>query len=220
MGQTKIGKSVSESLSFKGVPKTWDTYSTNDLTNSIYMEQVRCNCWLFYRFEPSQEQVEQKAGRHINDFLEIRLFRPNIKRFLAQAHGKLNLQSTARVYKTDNEGRLRAMNLRKLEKGYELQIKPFFIREVAANPEMENTKTSLIPEFINQKSQDERHTKLQDLCGQSNVSHSLTTRYSTQCGYFTINEKPDDYSNAKAQEARGASDMYQENCARLTWART
>ena len=46
----------------------------------------------------------------------------------------------------------------------------------------------------------ERYTNLQDSCGQSNVSHLSSTRSPTQRGYpFTTNEKPDDYSNAKAQ---------------------
>ena len=47
------------------------------------------------------------------------------------------------------------MNLRKLEKGYELQNKPFLNHEIAVNLEMENAKTSLIPESISQKPQDD-----------------------------------------------------------------
>ena len=80
---------------------------------------------------------------------------PNVERLLAQAQGKLNLQDIVRLYKTDDEGRLSAMNLRKLEKGYELQNKPFLIREIAADLEMENAKTSLTPESISQKPQDD-----------------------------------------------------------------
>ena len=134
---------------------------------------------------------------------------PNAERFLAQAQGTLNLQDIVLMCKTGDKGRLSAMNLRKLEKGYELQDKPFFIHEIAADLEMENAKTSLIPESISQKPQDnegqlpftERYTNLQDSCGQSNVSQSSTTRYSTQRGYlFTINEKSDDDNNTKAQK--------------------
>ena len=80
---------------------------------------------------------------------------PNVERFLAQAQGKFNLQDKVRLYRTGDEGRLSAMNLRKLEKGYELQDKPFFIQEIAADLEMENAKTSLIPEPFSQKPQDD-----------------------------------------------------------------
>ena len=37
--------------------------------NSMQMEQSRYDGCLFYRFEPSQEQVEERAGRYIYDFL-------------------------------------------------------------------------------------------------------------------------------------------------------
>ena len=156
LGQNYIWEAVSASPGFKGVPKTWDTHNTNDLTNSVRMVQLRYNSCLFYRFEPSQEQVEQKAGRHINDFMVIGP-KPNVERLLAQAQGKMNLQDIVRLYKTDNEGRLSAMNLRKLEKGYELQNKPFLIYEIAADADlkMENAKTSLTPESISQTSQDD-----------------------------------------------------------------
>ena len=154
MGQNFFWEAVSASPGFKRVPKTWDTHNTNDITNSVQMEQLRYNICLFYRFESSQEQVEQKAGRHINDFLVIGP-EPNVERLLAQAQGKLNLQDIVRLYKTDDEGRLSAMNLRKLEKGYELQNKPFLIREIAADLEMENAKKSLTPESISQKPPDD-----------------------------------------------------------------
>ena len=99
---------------------------------------------------------------------------------------------------------------------------------------MENTKIGLIPKFIDHKSQDDDDQSPtpsdtqnpQDLCGQSNVSHSSSTRYSTQCGYpFTINEKPDDCSNAKAQEAYLSLTWHDVICIRKiarcwTWART
>ena len=122
--------------------------------NSVQMEQLQYDSCLFYRFEPSQEQVEEKAGRHTNEFLVIGP-EPNAKRFLAQAKDKLNMQDAVRLYETGNKGRLSAMNLRKLEKGYELHFKPFLNHEIAVNLEMENAKTSLIPESISQKSQDD-----------------------------------------------------------------
>ena len=65
------------------------------------------------------------------------------------------MQDAARFYKSGDEGRLLAMNLRKLEKGYSLQGKPFLIRGIATSLGMENAKTSLIPESISQKPQDD-----------------------------------------------------------------
>ena len=44
-------------------------------------------------------QVEEKAGRHIDDFLVTRP-KPNVERFLTQAGGKLNMQDSVLVYKT------------------------------------------------------------------------------------------------------------------------
>ena len=116
------------------------------------------------------------------------------------------MQDAVRLYKTGDEGRLLAMNLRKLENGYALQDKPFLVHEIATAFEMENTKTSLIPESISQKPQDDDDQPLTPSDARTfktcNVSQSSSTRHSTQRGYlFTINEKPDDYSNAKAQEA-------------------
>ena len=67
------------------------------------------------------------------------------------------MQDAVRLYKTCDEGRLPAVNLRKLENGYALQDKPFLIHEIATAFEMENTKTSLIPESISQKPQDDEH---------------------------------------------------------------
>ena len=79
----------------------------------------------------------------------------NVERFLAQAKDKLNMQDAARLYKTGDEGRPLAMNLRKLENGYSLQGKPFLIHGIATALGMENAKTSLIPECISEKPQDD-----------------------------------------------------------------
>ena len=118
------------------------------------MEQSRYDGCLFYRFEPSREQVEEKAGRHIDDFL-VTGPEANVERFLAQAKDKLNMQDAVRLYNTGDEGRLLAMNLRKLEKGYALQGKPFLIHGIALALGMENAKKSLIPESISEKPQDD-----------------------------------------------------------------
>ena len=100
------------------------------------MEQSRYDGCLFHRFEPSLEQVEEKAGKHIDDFL-VTLPESNVERFLAQAKDKLNMQDAVHLYKTGDEGRPPAMNLRKLENGYALQDKPFLIHEIATAFETE-----------------------------------------------------------------------------------
>ena len=64
------------------------------------------------------------------------------------------MQDAVRLYKTGDEGRLMAMNLRKLDNGYSLQGKPLLIHGIATALGMENAKTSLIPETINEKAQD------------------------------------------------------------------
>ena len=187
MGQNCIWEAVSASPRFQGSTENLGhTHNTNDLTNSVQMEQLRYNSRSFYRFEPSQEKVEQKAGRHINDFLVIGP-KPNVERLLAQAQGKLNRQDIVRLYETDDEGRLFSDDSSKVGEGNELQNKPFLIHEITADLEMENAKTSLTPESISQKPQNDddqltctkRYTNLQGSCRQSNVSHLSSTRYPT-----------------------------------------
>ena len=147
MGPNYIQEAVSAFPGLKGAPKAWDTYSANVLTNSMQLEQSRYDGCLFYRFKPCREQVEEKAGRHIDDFL-VTGPESNVERFLAQAKDKLNMQDAVRLYKTGGEGRLLVMNLRKLKNGYALQGKPFLTHGIAAALGMENAKTSPIPEFI------------------------------------------------------------------------
>ena len=114
------------------------------------MEQSRYDGRLFSRLEPRREHVEEKSGRHIDDFLV-----PNVERFLAQARDKLNMQDAVRLYKTSDEGIHLAMNLRKLENGYSLQGKPFLIHGIATALGMDNAITSLIPESTSEKPQDD-----------------------------------------------------------------
>ena len=54
----------------------------------MQMEQSRYNGCLFYRFEPSQEQVEEKAGRHIDDFLVTGL-EPNVRTLSGTSEGQV-----------------------------------------------------------------------------------------------------------------------------------
>ena len=153
LGPDYIWEAVSAFPGLKGAPRAWDTYSAKVLTSSMQMEQSQYDGCLFYRFEPSQERIEEKAGRHIDDFL-VTGPEPNVERFLEQARGKLNMQDAVRLYKTGDEGRLLAMNLRKLDSGYSLQGKPLLIHRIATALGMENAKTSPIPEIINEKAQD------------------------------------------------------------------
>ena len=135
---------------------------------------------------------------------------PNVERFLEQARDKLNMQDAVRLYKTGDEGRLLAMNLRKLDNGYSLQGKPLLIHRIATALGMENAKTSPIPETINEKAQDGDEESLtpsearnfRDMRWQSNVPQSSSSRHSAQREHtFQINEESDGDSNAKAQEA-------------------
>ena len=153
LGPDYIWEAVSAFPGLKEAPRAWDTYSAKVLTSSMQMKQSQYDGCLFYRFEPSQEHIEEKAGRHIDDFL-VTGPEPNVERFLEQARGKLNMQDAVRLYKTGDEGRLLAMNLRKLDNGYSLQGKLLLIHRIATALGMENAKTSPIPETINEKAQD------------------------------------------------------------------
>ena len=119
----------------------------------MQMEQSQYDGCLFYRLEPSRERIEEKAGRHIDDFL-VTGPEPNVERFLEQARDELNMQDAVRLYKAGDDGTLLAMILRKLDNGYSLQGKPLLIRGIATALGMENAKTSLIPETINERAQD------------------------------------------------------------------
>ena len=206
LGPDYIREAVSAFPGLKGAPRAWDTYSAKVLTNSMQMEQSQYDGCLFYRFEPSQERIEEKAGRHIDDFL-VTGPEPNVERFLEQARGKLNMQDAVRLYKTGDEGRLLAMNLRKLNNGYSLQGKPLLIHRIATTLGMENAKTSLIPETINEKAQDGDEESLtpSETSGHALVKQCtsvITSRHSAQREHtFQINEESDGDSNAKAQEA-------------------
>ena len=153
LGPDYIREAVSAFPGLKGAPRAWDTYSAKVLTSSMQMEKSQYDDCLFYRFEPNQERIEEKAGRHIDDFL-VTGPEPNVERFLEQARDKLNMQDAVRLYKTGDEGRLLVMNLRKLDNGYSLQGKPLLIHRIATTLGMENAKTSPIPETINEKAQD------------------------------------------------------------------
>ena len=64
------------------------------------------------------------------------------------------MQDAVRLYETGDEGRLLAMNIRKLENGYWLQGKLVLIHGSATALGMANAKASRIPEIINDKAQE------------------------------------------------------------------
>ena len=99
LGPDLIWEAVSTLPGLKGALRAWDTYSANVLTSSMQMEQSRYDGCLFYRLEPRREHVEEKSGRHIDDFLVIGP-EPDVERFLAQARDKLNMQDAIRLCKT------------------------------------------------------------------------------------------------------------------------
>ena len=79
----------------KGAPRAWDTYSANVLTNSMQIKQSQYDGCLFYRLEPSRERIEEKAGRHIDDFL-VTGPQPNVERFLEQTRCSALVQNRRR----------------------------------------------------------------------------------------------------------------------------
>ena len=82
------------------------------------------------------------------------------------------------------------------------KAKPFLSHGIATALGMENAKTSLIPESISEKPQDDDDQPLTPSDARTFKTCVDTSRHSAQREYtFAINEKPDDDSNAKAQEA-------------------
>ena len=204
--QTTFGSRVSLPRS-QGSAKAWDSYSAGVLTNSMQMKQSQYDGCLFYRFE--QERIEENAGRHIDDFM-VTGPEPNVERFLEQARDKLNMQDAVRLYKTGDEGRLLAMNLRKMDK------RVFVARKTSSHSQ--NCHSTRNGECKNKShtrnhqregtrrrrriTHTKRSTKLQDMRWQSNVPQSSSSRHSAQREHtFQINEESDGDSNAKAQEA-------------------
>ena len=97
------------------------------------MEHSRNDDSLLYRLEPLGKHIEEKAGRHIDDFL-VTGPEQNVEPCLKQAIDKLNMHDAVRLYKTGDEARLLVMNSRNLEKGYSLQRTPLLIQGIAMAP--------------------------------------------------------------------------------------
>ena len=138
MGPDHIWEAVSAFLGLKA-PRAWDTYRAKVLTSSMQMKQSQYDGCLFCRFEPSQERIEEKAGRHIDDFFVTEPER-NVEGFLEQARGKLNMQDAVRLYKTGDEGGFLAMNLRKLDTGARCTENLFSFTELPQHSEWRTLK--------------------------------------------------------------------------------
>ena len=127
-------EAVSASPGLKGAPRAWNTYSAHVLSSSMEREQSRYDGCLFYRLEPRRECIEEKTGRHIDDFLVTGL-EPNVERFLAQARDKLNMPDAVHLYTAGDEGSLLAMNFRKLENSYSVKANLFSFTELPQHSE-------------------------------------------------------------------------------------
>ena len=98
------------------------------------------------------------------------------------------MQDADCLYKTGDEGRLLAMNIRKLENGYSLQSNPLLIQGIVRTLGTKNAKAS--PHTRNHQRQstgrrrgitnDGRSTNLRDVCWQSNVHQSSSSTRSAQ----------------------------------------
>ena len=144
----------------KGSPKAWDTHSSKVLTRDMQMEQSRYDGCIFFKIEGD---LDQKAGRHIDDFL-VTGPRGQVNSFLGEAKEKLNMQDPVKLFEDGDEGRLLSLNIRKVDGGFTLQGNPLLITDMAALLGMENAKTSEVPETINAKTQqdDEEELSAQD----------------------------------------------------------
>ena len=215
LGPEYICEAVSAFPGLKGAPRAWDSYSVKVLTNSMQMKQSQYDGCLFYRFE--QERIEEKAGRDIDDFL-VTGPEPNVERFLEQARDKLNMKDVVRLYNTGDEGRLLAMNLRKLDNGYSLQGKPLVIHRIATALGMENAKTSPIPETINEKAQDPSEARNFRTC----VGKAMYLSHHRPDIQHSVNTLSRSMRNPTVLEMRrlkkltrhllGTSEVYQELC--------
>ena len=64
LGPDYIWEAVSAFPGLKGAPRAWDTHSAKVLTSSMQMKQSQYDGCLFYRFEPSQERIEESRKTH------------------------------------------------------------------------------------------------------------------------------------------------------------
>ena len=149
LGPDVVWEAVSAFPGLKGSPKAWETHSSGVLTDEMHLEQSHYDGCVFYRVEG---EFDQKAGRHIDDFL-VTGPKSQVEAFLGEAKEKLNMQDAVRLYETGDEGRLLAMNLRKIEGGFALQGNPLLITDMAELLGLENAKYSAVPETANAKKQ-------------------------------------------------------------------
>ena len=155
-----VWEAVSAFPGLKGAPKAWDVHSSKVLTGEMQMDQSRYDGCIFFRIG---DGYDQKTGRHIDDFL-VTGPKEQVNSFLAEAKEKLNMQDVVRLFEDGDEGRLLALNLRKVEGGFALQGNPLLITDMAELLSMENAKTSEVPETSNAKKQPDDDEEL-DITG-------------------------------------------------------
>ena len=98
LGLDYIWEAVWAFFGVKCAPRAWDTCSAKVLASSMDMEHSRNDDCLLYRFEPLGKLFEEKAGKHIDDFL-VTGPEQNVEPCLKQATDKLNMHDAVRLYK-------------------------------------------------------------------------------------------------------------------------
>ena len=145
LGRNYVWEATSAFPGLKGVSKTWDTYNTNDFSNSVQMEQLRYDSCLFYRKSRTSRTESRKTYQRL----------PGDRTWPERWALSGTSKEHSALVQNRQERQTFCDESSKLEKGYELQNEPFLNHEIAVNLEMENAKTSLIPESISQQTQDD-----------------------------------------------------------------
>ncbi|CAK0853161.1 unnamed protein product [Prorocentrum cordatum] len=151
-----VWEAVSVFPGLKGSPKAWDAHSSKLRTEDMQMKQSHYDGCIFFKIEGD---FDQKAGRHIDDFL-ITGPMEQVNSFLEEAKAKLNMQDAVELVEDGDEGRLLALNIRKVTDGFTLQGNPLLITDMAKLSGMENEKTSEVPETSNAKKQQDDEEEL------------------------------------------------------------
>ncbi|CAK0806902.1 unnamed protein product, partial [Prorocentrum cordatum] len=149
-------KAVSAFPGLKGSPKAWGARPSKVLTGDMQMEQSRYDGCTFFKIDGD---YDQKAGRHIDDFL-VTGPKEQVNSSLGEVTEKLNMQDSVKLFEDGDEGRLLALNIRKVDGGFTLQGNPLLITDIAELLGMENATTSEVPETSNAKKQQDDDEEL------------------------------------------------------------
>eukprot|EP00959_Pyramimonas_sp_CCMP1952_P398663 8353684-Pyramimonas_sp.AAC.1 len=96
-----VWEAVSVFPGLKGSPKAWDAHSSKLRTEDMQMKQSHYDGCIFFKIEGD---FDQKAGRHIDDFL-ITGPMEQVNSFLEEAKAKLNMQDAVELVEDGDEGR-------------------------------------------------------------------------------------------------------------------